>query len=82
MASRTFGSLEWDCVTPGSHWIFDDGWGRFHLRHFNNRGQAAGWYFDTPEESGDWMGNTLAEAAEEAEPLILDPSWRHQGSDR
>jgi hypothetical protein len=71
MASRSFGSLQWSCVRPGRHWVFDDGWGRFDLRHYNNRGQTEGWYLDTPAGSGDWMGRTLSEATQAAEPVIL-----------
>jgi hypothetical protein len=72
MASRSFGSLQWDCVRPGSHWTFDDGWGTFHLRHYNNRGQEEGWYLDTPDGSGDWMGRTLSEAAEASQRIVHD----------
>jgi len=69
--SRSFGALQWDCVTPGSHWSFDDGWGRFDLRRYNGEGQPSGWYLDTPDESGDWVGNTLVQAAAAAQSIVL-----------
>ncbi|WP_328967908.1 hypothetical protein [Streptomyces sp. NBC_00239] len=72
MASRSFGALQWDCVRPGSHWTFEDGWGRFDLRHYNGNGQAAGWYLDTPSGSGDWLGETLTSAAMAAEQIVVD----------
>lgn len=70
--SRCFGtSLYWQCVRPGAHWVFDDGWGRFDLWRYNNRGQIEGWYLDTPDGSDDWMGLTLTEAAQAAAPIVL-----------
>lgn len=71
MASRSFGALQCQCVRPGSHWTFDNGWGAFHLRHYNGRGQEEGWYLDTPDGSGDWMGRTLSQAAEASERIVL-----------
>lgn len=69
---RTFGtSLYWQCVRPRRHWVFDDGWGQFDLRWYNGRGQTEGWYLDTPDGSGDWMGLTLTEAAQSATPVVL-----------
>ena len=69
---RSFGTgLYWQCIRPGSHWAFEDGYGQFDLRHYNNRGQTEGWYLDTPEGSDDWMGSTLTEAVQAAEPIVL-----------
>jgi len=63
----------WTCTAPGSHWTLDDGWGAFHLRHYNNRGQEEGWYLDGPHDLvGEWMGRTLTEAAEAAWRIVVD----------
>jgi hypothetical protein len=72
MASRSFGALQWKCIRPGSHWTFDDGFGTFHLHHYNKRGQVEGWYLDTPDGSDDWMGRTLSEAAEASQSIVLE----------
>lgn len=71
MASRSFGSLQWDCVIPGSRWMFDDGWGAFQLSHYTGRAKVWGWYLELPGEPGEWMGKTLTTAALAAEPVIL-----------
>lgn len=71
MTLRTFGALQWECVTPGFHWKFSDGWGVFRLWHFNSHGQEEGWYLETPDRADEWMGSTLTEATAAAEPKIL-----------
>lgn len=72
MAARSFGgSLQWDCVTPGSRWTFEDGWGAFQLSRYTGRAKVQGWYLELPREAGQWMGKTLTQAALAAEPVIL-----------
>lgn len=71
MAARTFGTLQWVCVRPGSQWDFEGGWGKFTLDRYNSRGQIAGWYLHGPGELDDWVGEKLTEAALAAESLVL-----------
>lgn len=67
MASRMFGSLQWECVTPRSHWRFDDGWGVFDLRWV-----SSAWFLDTPQGHGNEpLGALLRGAALIAQEIIL-----------
>lgn len=65
--TRMFGSLQWECIAPGKHWRFDDGWGEFNLRWV-----SSAWFLDTPQGHGtEPLGELLRGAASLAQETIL-----------